>query len=107
MKTITINGWIHARQADKWTEPDHDSLVFTFFKYEDLKSQGFAMVTPYAMTFDLPDNFYPNGTFVEALEAKKKELQAEFQKRITEIQSEINKLTAIGCENIISRLLGL
>ena len=64
----------------------------------EMKATGYAMVTPHVMTFEIPDNFNPSGQFVEALEAKKKEIQAEFQKRITDIQEEINKLTAISYE---------
>jgi hypothetical protein len=98
MKTITINGWIHCKPADSWNEQQVDGLEYDFFIHEDMTICGRAMVTPYTMTFDLPEGFNPNGTFVNALEEKKKELQAEFQKRITQIQAEINKLTAISYE---------
>jgi hypothetical protein len=98
MKTITINGWIHCKPASPWDSKAVDGLTFDFFQHEDMTSCGRAMVTPYTMEFGVPDNFNPNGQFVEALEAKKKEIQAEFQKRITDIQEEINKLTAISYE---------
>lgn len=98
MKTITINGWIQCKPAASWDTNQIDGLKYDFFQHEDMTNCGHAMVTPYTMTFEVPDSFNPNATFVEALKEKKKELQAEFQKRITEIQSEINKLTAISYE---------
>jgi len=98
MKTITLNGWIHCKPASLWDDHAVDGYEFKFWRWDDMKNAGYAMVTPHVMTFEIPDNFNPNGQFVEALEAKKKEIQAEFQKRITDIQEEINKLTAISYE---------
>jgi hypothetical protein len=98
MKTITINGWIQCKPAESWNTSQVDGLKYDFFQHEDMTNCGYAMVTTHTMSFDVPDGFNPNATFVESLEAKKKELQAEFQKRITEIQTEINKLTAISYE---------
>jgi len=98
MKTITMNGWIQCKPASRFDDDAINGYVFRFWNYKDMKGSGYAMVTPHVMTCEVPDNFNPNGQFVEALEAKKKEIQAELQKRITDIQEEINKLTAISYE---------
>ena len=96
MKTIELKGFVHCKPADKYDEPDHvrDGLKYTFWDYEKLGG-GLALVAPYTITLEIPDNFNPNGQFIEALEAEKKKVMAEFQNRITEIDRQISQFLAI------------
>jgi len=47
------------------------------------------------VTFEVPDNFDPRPQQVKALEAKKRELQAQFAADVVEIESHICQLQAI------------
>jgi hypothetical protein len=45
---------------------------------------------------EVPDNFDPRPGQVAALEAKKKEIQAEFAAKVKQIEDQINSLLAIA-----------
>jgi hypothetical protein len=98
-KVIKLEGWIHCRPTDGFSMNAVDGFEYRFWTTDDMSCAGMAMVTPYTMEFEAPEQSL-NSKFVEILETKKKEIQAEFQKRITEIQAEINKLTAITCDEV-------
>ena len=98
MKNITLNGFIQCKPADKYDNCNViDGMLYEFWAYENMKSSGYAIVTPHTITVDMPDSFNPNVQFVEALEAQKKKITAEFQNRITEIERQISQFTAIEC----------
>ncbi len=59
---------------------------------------GMTMVMPATIDIELPDNWNPAPGVVKTLEAKKQEVMAEAQQKITAIQEQINKLTAITYE---------
>lgn len=94
---ITLNGFIHSRPAQGWeTKNLVDGMKFTFLDYADTTGvTGYSLVCPHDLTFDLPDSFDPRVEFVKTLEAKKREVMAEFQARMTEIDSQIAKYTAL------------
>lgn len=96
-KTITIPGFIYAQPASEWdTSADVvDGHAMTFFTHDGMENHGYVKVTATALTFDLPDGWDPRAQQIEALRAKEKELRAEFQRRVTEIQAQINKLQAL------------
>lgn len=100
--TITLPGFLHSRPAHEWeTKNVVDGMKFIFLDYADTEgTTGNSLVCPYDLTFDLPDDFDPRSEFVKSLEAKKRKLMAEFQKSITDIESQIAKYTAITCEEI-------
>jgi hypothetical protein len=99
-KVISVNGWITCKPAGRWDNSPIDGLSYSFWDFKPSGLTENVVVTEHTLTFEIPDGFNPNGQFVAALEEKKKELQAEFTKRITEIQAEINKLTAITCDEV-------
>ncbi len=47
------------------------------------------------VTFDVPDDFDPRPAQVKALEAKKREMQAQFAAAVVEIERQISQLQAI------------
>ena len=99
MKTITLKGFVHCKPADRYDCDDHvrDGLKYSFWEYEKLGG-GNALVAPYTIKLEIPDNYNPNTQFIEALEAEKKKTMADFQNRVTEIDRQISQLTAITME---------
>ena len=91
MKT-TITGYIVATQYSWESKPS-----FTFQWYEP-KQKDTVIVCPHSFDFDVPDNFDIRPGMVTNLERERQKVRADFQARITEIEKEISKLTAIGCE---------
>ena len=61
---------------------------------EDAQS-GLVFVKEHTTTVEVPDDFDPRPQQVAALEAEKQKARAEFQKRITEIDRQIQSLLAI------------
>ena len=56
---------------------------------------GRVYVKEHTTTVEVPDDFDPRPQQVAALEAEKQKARAEFQKRITEIDRQIQSLLAI------------
>ena len=96
-KTITLEGFIHAKPADKYNLPEHirDGWHFTFWGREDMSASGFIKVCPVAVTFNIPKDFNGNGKMVEILQKEKVKILAEMTKHVTDIDRQINELLAI------------
>ena len=97
MRTITLNGFIQSKPKEYWAGEENcvDGFELSFFKYEELTCAGYSLVCPASITFDVPDNWDPRAGAVKALEEKRKELQAEFQARMSEIERQISQYTAL------------
>ena len=95
--TITIPGFIHASIPESW-DFDGPSVVdgakYEFWVHKDMGSK-FTMVSPYSMTFDLPEKFDPTEGFVAGLQAEKKKLMADHQNALTQLDRKISQLLAI------------
>ena len=63
-----------------WSETTRDRRIF---------------VKEHTTTVEVPDDFDPRPQQVAALEAEKQKARAEFQKRVTEIDRQIQSLMAI------------
>lgn len=59
------------------------------------RDDSYVFVGAVEVTFDVPDDFDPRPSQVKALEAKKRELQAQFAAAVTEIERQISQLQAI------------
>ena len=98
MKTITIPGFIYAKQPEDWQYTLKNvvgGVAYDFWTQKDMTADGYTKVCPFEMTFDLPESFNPVEGFVKNLEAEKQKVRADFQARITEIDRQINQLLAI------------
>ena len=84
-----IEGFIEYRPAAYEGEQE-----FLFHRCE-MHEYGFVTVMPFTIEFEVPADFDPRQKMVEMLNAKKREVMAEFQKRLTEIDEQINKYTAL------------
>ena len=99
-KTITLEGFMHAKPADKYTSENHvrAGLLYKFWEYEDLSSSGWIKVCPLTVTFDVQEEFDPISKMVEILQKKKVEIMADMTQQLTAIDRQINELLAI--ENV-------
>jgi hypothetical protein len=70
-----------------------DVVNFGVWPYEKYGDQ--TAVTKMEVTFEVPDNLNARDLRLSVLEAEKKQLQADFNNRVTEIQRQINELLAI------------
>jgi hypothetical protein len=101
MKTIEIKGWIFARPT--W---DAEGVNFEFSTHDytewaknrsidtDGAYKSYRKVCDHVIRMDVPE-FDPKTMMVEALEAEKIALRAEFTRRVTEIEGQISKLLAL------------
>ena len=84
-----IDGFIEYRPASYNGENEFNFHRCTMEEY------GYVTVMPFTIEFDLPADFDPREKMVEALQAKKREVMADFQKRITDIDAQISKYLAL------------
>jgi hypothetical protein len=67
---------------------------YRFFDMTEPHS-AFVKVADYTVAVEIPDSFDPRGHMVSVLEQEKAKITAEFQKRVTEINGQIQSLLAI------------
>ena len=87
---VQIKGFISLNRMDPWDKEPR----FCFYAGK-MDEYGHATVMPYSFEVDIPDEFDPRAKQVELLRAEKTKAMAEFQARITEIDRQISKLTAL------------
>jgi len=81
-ETWDVDSGQYVKKVEPWLWP--------FDSYSELQAIGSIEVE-----FDFPDNLDHNTLRIEELESSKKRLQADFNARVTQIQSQINELLAI------------
>ena len=99
MKTITINGFIHAKQAKEWEEGQGnyaDGHIFSWWAWSDMG--GYKNVMPMALKFEIPDNFTTAIEEIAALEKHRAEVLADAQKKVNFINDQISKLQSLTNE---------
>ncbi len=73
MKTIEIKGFVHCKPAEGYHVNNVvNGLKYSFWDWEDMSSQGFALVSPASITIEITEDFNPNTQFAAALEAGRK-----------------------------------
>lgn len=79
------------------TAPSTDLLGWSRWDISrtDYESPTSVVVGAIEVTFEVPDDFDPRPAQVKALEAKERELRAQFAAAVTEIQRQISQLQAI------------
>ena len=86
---MKIKGFINYRPAAYEGDDEY------YFHRLEMSEYGYVAVMPLTIEFDLPEDFDPREKLVAALQAKKREVMAEFGKRVTEIDAQIAKYTAL------------
>ena len=89
---VTIEGFIHYRKQ-AWM----DSGSYSFMPC-DMTECGYVNVMPHEIEVEVPDDFDPRPHQVAALIAEKQKARADFLKRVTEIDRQIQSLLAIEHE---------
>jgi hypothetical protein len=88
MKKV-INAHILYRK-DEFSNADEFKLAMF-----EMESCGFITVREQEFEVDIPDDFDPRSKQIEILQKEQERINAEFQKRCTAIQEQINRLTAL------------
>lgn len=88
-KGHSIKGFIEYRPAA------YEGAEEYSFHPVKMSEYGYITVMPMVIDFDVPLAFDPRAQLVELLQKKRTEVLADFQKRLTEIDSQISKYTAI------------
>ena len=89
---VTIKGYITCTQY-AWD----DKPTYSFYSFDPTSYDSSTVkVMEHEFEVEVPDNFDPRPGQVAALEAKKKEIQAEFAAKVKQIDDKINSLLAIA-----------
>lgn len=98
-KTLTIEGFAYCKPSEPYEHGSRNSVDGFTYRYSahDVKDYGSGYIDAgrATMTIQLPEGFDPRQGAVTALEHQKKAIMAEFQKRMTEIDQQISRFTAI------------
>lgn len=88
---VTIKGYVTCQQY-AWD----DKPTFSFYSFDPTGyDESIVKVMEHEFEVEVPDNFDPRPGQIAALKAKKERVQAEFSKRVMEIDEQINSLLAI------------
>jgi len=98
---ISIPGFIYAkgtRHFDMKKARYVEGPEYSFHSHNELSGEYFkdyALVGPHEIVAEIDDSFDPRQQLVKNLEAEKRRLKAEFGKRVTEIDRQIQTYLAI------------
>jgi len=93
---VTKKLYLCAVPVDRYnTETWQMEHVVDFTAWEHNDYSGHPAVAELEVVFEAPDNLDYTELKISKLQKERTELMAEFNKRVTEIQAEINQLTAI------------
>lgn len=97
---VKIKGFIYAQKGTEWDSVRReiaDCLKFDFTTYQKSKEYSplAVLVREHEIEVDVPDDFDIRDGLVANLEAEKQAVMAAYQKRVTEINAQIQSLLAI------------
>ena len=97
---VKIKGYITAR-VDLIQQPPVMEYIFTNADMEFLsdKYSVYKTICEHEIEVEVPDDLDTRQVRITALKIEEQKLRAEFGKRITEIEDQISKLTAIECNH--------
>jgi hypothetical protein len=91
---IELKGFI-AYRTDDYILDDKHRWHFTHYDPRNFKDPKELFVCEHSFTAEVPDNFDPRLSQVDALREEEKKLRAEFTARVTEINARIQSLLAL------------
>lgn len=95
-KTIELDGFVTFDKHIAANPSIYKCSPYTWLPFDQTPHTSSAvMVGPQKITITVPEDFDPRPAQVEKLEAEKRKLQADFAKRVTEIEREISELQCI------------
>jgi hypothetical protein len=87
-----VKGWITYRPA----EFDFEKPKVGFVDFKPTGSAGWGLLArEHSIEVELPDDFDPRAAQIDALKAEQTRIRGEMSARISQLQEQINKLTAI------------
>lgn len=92
MTTITISGIVHL-SAHQYSNREPLYVLYS----TDMSEYGHAPLGEAAFDFELPFGWSPNSARISLLERQREKIGMEFNKRVVEINQQINNLLAIEC----------
>ncbi|MBN3757173.1 hypothetical protein G3N95_29820 [Paraburkholderia sp. Tr-20389] len=96
---VQMKGFVMAHKHQRYSvEKDAyvDDMYFTFSHYDTSQYSSDAVpVRDFSFEVEVPDNFDPRDGLVANLEREKTKAAAEYQKRVTELNAQIQSLLAI------------
>lgn len=105
---ITIQGFLYAkgtRHFDVKTSKMVDGPEYSFWTNGDLHNsehfRDYALIGPHEIVAEVPDSFDPRQQLADNLKAEKKRLMAEFNRRVTEIDRQIQTYLAIENQSTV------
>ena len=94
---VTKTVFLIAGPSQRWDQEKYeyiDCVDFTVWPYEKY-GDSVPAITSLEVTFEVPEGLNAKDLKLEALRAEQQKLQADFNLHITQIQAQINQLTAI------------
>jgi hypothetical protein len=88
---VEINGYVTCTQYSWDDKPTYSFHAFDPTPYDS----NTVIVMKHGFEVEIPDNFDPRPGQVAALKAQRDKLEAEFSKRVMEINNKINSLLAL------------
>lgn len=90
---VTVKAYIHQVQYP-WQ--DNPTIELLSSPMKSIEHYVLVNEKPVEIEIEIPDDFDPRPKKIAALEAKKRKVQAEFAKRVAEIDDQISKYLAIA-----------
>jgi hypothetical protein len=91
---MKVKTTIHIHYNQYSWEQKGDYTVYSC-KLDDTEQRTY--VCEQEIEIEVPDNYDPRAQKIEALQAHKQKIMADYQKTVTEINARISKLQAIEC----------
>jgi hypothetical protein len=91
---MKVKTTVHIHYSQFSWEQKGNYEVFSF-KAPDTEHRTY--VCEQEIEIEVPDNYDPRAQKIEALQAQKLKIMADYQKTVTEINARISKLQAIEC----------
>jgi hypothetical protein len=87
---VTIKGYV-TYSDPVWT----DEPAYSFYTFDPSEYSNLVIVMQHSFEVEVPDDFDPRPGQIATLKAQKERVQAEFAKKLTDIDTQINRLLAI------------
>lgn len=96
-KQISIPLFVHAKPAASYEYGANviNGMKFELWEWEDMADNGYVLVCPATVCFELPEGWDPRPAQIKTLEAKREQLQKEFSEAVMKINQQIATLQAI------------
>lgn len=93
-KTVTISGWITYDTYKAKAPSCFPGGPWDFWVFKPASAEHIP-VFEHSFDVQVPADFDPRPGLVEALQAEKRKVEAEFAKRVTDIERQISELQAL------------